>query len=171
MSALVHAEYGNLNKKNVDKPRVMPYCVTLASFELNLMVAFWLALCSALTVSLTSPSGLPQRGRRWCGGPPRDWWERRNMNYGTVRWGHFRTEEPGTRGCRGFSGNRKGGWGWIKADLSACHNIRLLWRGTRLVRMAWSCTVADPPKVGLWTHICAWGVWRSWSYANDFALS
>lgn len=77
VSALVYAEYGNLNKKNLDKPCIMLYCVTLAYFELHPQVQTWrsnLASCAALTVSLTSKSMFLQRGGGVGGAPtPCDW--------------------------------------------------------------------------------------------------
>lgn len=112
----------------------MLYCVTLACLELNLQVQLWrsnLASLAALTVSLTSKSVVLQRGRRWWG---RTFlWLMGALRYELLwneRRGHLCKEEPAssTGGCRGFVGGEEKE-GWIKADLSACHNVGLPWWG------------------------------------------
>lgn len=73
------------------------------------------------------------------------------MNYEIQHRGHLHADEPssGPGGRSAFQGTERrvgmngGCLGWIKADLSACHNVRLLWRGTCLVRVAWSHSVAE----------------------------
>lgn len=102
------------------------------------------------------------------------------MNYAPEHQGHLHTDEPssGTGGHtvlfseqKGESGMNSGCLGWIKANLSACHNVRLLWRGTCLVRMAWSHTVVQLQRSGCSTQISVRGVWQYCCHANVFVLS
>lgn len=68
-------------------------------------------------------------------------------------------------------GMNSGCLGWIKANLSACHNARLLWRGTCLVKMAWSHTVVQNQRSGGSIQISVWGVWLYGCHANVFVFS
>lgn len=50
-------------------------------------------------------------------------------------------------------GMNSGCLGWMKGNLSACHNARLLWRGTCLVRVAWSHTADQLSVLRLYRRI------------------
>ena len=98
------------------------------------------------------------------------------MNYEIHHRGHLHADEPssGPGGRSAFQGTERrvrmngGCLGWIKADLSACHNVRLLWRGTCLVRVAWSHSVAE---LGA-THTYPYGgSGRNCCHANVFVLN
>lgn len=106
----------------------MLYCVTLAYCELHLQVQMWrlnLASRAALTVSLTSKSMFLQRGvGGWWGGGCSLWLLgalRYETSAGVIyaRGAHQRH----WRMLRLCGGKQKEGRGWIKADLSACHNV------------------------------------------------
>jgi len=100
------------------------------------------------------------RGGPWCRGPP-VWWK--VCGYELCNWAlrpftHWQAIQWHRRPLclfskqKGESTMNSGCLGWIKANLSACHNVRLLWPGTCLVRMVGSHTVVQLQRSGCSTQ-------------------
>lgn len=83
----------------------------------------------------TSPCPMKAQGYERCDRVPRSFTQRRALQWLRRPLGSFSESRKKSRGIN------SGCLGWVKGNLSACHNARLLWRGTCLVRVVWSHTV------------------------------
>lgn len=93
----------------------------------------------------TSPCPMKAQGYERCDRVPRSFTQRRALQWLRRPLGSFSESRKKSRGMN------SGCLGWVKGNLSACHNARLLWRGTCLVRVVWSHTVVGLQRLSA-TH-------------------
>lgn len=98
----------------------------------------------------TSPCPMKARGYERCDRAPRSFTHRRALQWLRRPLGSFSESRKKSRGMN------SGCLGWMKGNLSACHNARLLWRGTCLVRVVWSHTVVGLQRLSA-THAYQYG--------------